>query len=107
MTRIRNSSSVYFRRLQLQFWTSFLAACLLAFTLELLSDRLIAKSEGQESGIAQSILDITGLYQQLVTAGPRKPISHFTAIVEITLLSKTAFELSAPVARFKQRPSYN
>jgi CHASE2 domain-containing sensor protein len=61
----------------------FLSACILTFLLEQFTDHVINEDKNGDSVLAQSVLDVGGIYQQLVTTGPRKPISHYTVVVEI------------------------
>ena len=66
-----------------RFWLQFLFACLASFALERLAESVIESSKNGESALAQSVFDVGGLYQQLVTAGPRRLIPHCTTVVEI------------------------
>lgn len=71
------------RRVRREFWIHFLSACILAFLLEQVADHAVNEDKNGDSVLAQSVLDIGGIYQQLVTTGPRKPIPHYTVVVEI------------------------
>jgi CHASE2 domain-containing sensor protein len=61
----------------------FLSACVLAFILEQAADRVVEATSHETSAVSQSIFDISGVYQRLVTTGPRRPISRYTTIIEI------------------------
>jgi CHASE2 domain-containing sensor protein len=66
-----------------KFWIQFLSACIAAFLLEQAADFLVEATSHETSAVSQSIFDISGVYQQLVTTGPRRPIPHYTTIIEI------------------------
>jgi hypothetical protein len=68
------------RHLGRKFWVSFVSACVIAFFLEAGFDRLVESAD--LPGITQSIFNLSGLYQQILTA-PRIPVPRYTAIVEI------------------------
>jgi len=71
------------QRVPYTFWVQFLSACIAAFLLEQAADWLVEKDSHETSQVAQSVFDISAVYQRLVTMGPRPPISHYTTIVEI------------------------
>jgi len=71
------------KRVPDKFLMHFFLACLIAFGLELGADRLVESGSNESSPAAQSVFDVSRVYQGLVTIGPRQPISHFTTIVEI------------------------
>jgi CHASE2 domain-containing sensor protein len=70
-------------RLPGRFWLAFAAACVGALAVEHLSQRVIRSDDPRQAGLAQSVFDLSGFYQRLVSAGPRKPAARFTTIVEI------------------------
>jgi len=61
-------------------WGNFLLASVLAMSLDIAAEKII-ESEGTPS-IAQSIFNMTGLYQRIV-ASPRNPFPRYIAIVSI------------------------
>lgn len=71
------------RRVPYNFWAQFVAACIVAFLIEQAADRLVEADSHTTSEVAQSIFDVSGVYQQLVTAGPRQPVPRYTALIEI------------------------
>lgn len=71
------------RRVPYKFWVQFLSACVLAFILEQAADRVVEATSHETSAVSQSIFDISGVYERLVTTGPRRPISRYTTIIEI------------------------
>jgi CHASE2 domain-containing sensor protein len=60
----------------------FSLACIIAFLLEHSVEHLLGENRESHSSLAQSIFGISGIYQQLVTAGPRKPVQKFTVLVD-------------------------
>lgn len=66
-----------FRQLGRRFWLTFLAAVIIAEGIE----ALLVHSQ-DHSGVIDSVITATGIYQRLVTA-PRQPIVRYTAVVEI------------------------
>lgn len=75
------------------FWVRFLYACLIVILLEAAFDEIVG-DEGLPT-LTQSIFNVTGLYQRLLTA-PRTPVPRYTAVVEIN------FSKDSPVAGFNE-----
>lgn len=67
-------------RLGRKFWLPFLGACVLVILLEWGLDHIA--ENGELPGITQSIFNVSGLYQGVVSA-TRTPTLRYTAVVEI------------------------
>ncbi|HEY2987461.1 MAG TPA: CHASE2 domain-containing protein [Candidatus Binatia bacterium] len=71
------------RQQQISFLVSFALACLITLGLEQLAEHAIESSGPENPGLAPSIFEISGIYQRIVAAGPRKPKPTFTVVVPI------------------------
>lgn len=57
---------------------AFVLACGLAWLLELTAEHLLA----HQGNLAGPLFNLGGIYQTLVTSGPRKPIQKFTVLID-------------------------
>lgn len=67
-----------FKRLTLKFWVTFLCSCAVAQGIEWLASRAAHETEPA----ASSLMEVTGLYQDLVTKA-REPRVHYTTLITI------------------------
>ncbi len=69
-----------FHHLGRGFWISFLAACGIAFLADVGVEHLV--TSGELPDVTQSIFNLSGFYQRIVTA-PRRPIARYVEIIKI------------------------
>lgn len=60
----------------------FLLACMVVFLLERGAEYVISPEGQSQSDLAEPFFNLSGLYQRLVTAGPRKPVQKFTVLID-------------------------
>jgi len=68
------------KKLSFEFWISFLLACVIAQTVELVFDRALETKS--QPGLRESIFNFSGLYQRILSA-PRQPVPRYTVLVHI------------------------
>lgn len=56
----------------------FVLACIVAWVVELAAEHAFEN----KGAMAGSLFDLGGIYQQVITSGPRKPIQKFTVLVD-------------------------
>lgn len=88
----------------------FVCACAIAACLEYGFDKLRELDKHRETAhlpFAESLFDLSGVYQGLLTGGPRKPVQKFTALVDVndstdTYYQSLAKNVTSPCERRRQ-----